>query len=51
MEQILRTGDVLTIAKGCKHTVIAESKLELVEVQMGKISVDDKEKFTLDTYL
>lgn len=51
MEQILRTGDVLTIVKGCKHTVIAESKLELVEVQMGKISVDDKEKFTLDTYL
>ena len=51
MEQILRTGDVLTISKGCKHTVIAESKLELVEVQMGKISVDDKEKFTLDTYL
>lgn len=51
MEQILRTGDVLTITKGCKHTVIAESKLELVEVQMGKISVDDKEKFTLDTYL
>ena len=51
MEQILRTGDVLTIAKGCKHTVIAESKLGLVEVQMGKISVDDKEKFTLDTYL
>ena len=51
MEQILRTGDVLTIAKDCKHTVIAESKLERVEVQMGKISVDDKEKFTLDTYL
>lgn len=50
MEQILRPGDVLTIAKGCKHTVIAESKLELVEVQMGKISVDDKEKFTLNGY-
>ena len=36
---------------GSLFQVIAESKLELVEVQMGKISVDDKEKFTLDTYL
>ena len=48
MEQILRVGDVITIAEGCKHTVIADTDLDLVEVQIGEsISVDDKQKYEL----
>lgn len=47
-EQYVRTGDVITMMAGCKHTVIADSELRLVEVQLGEdISVDDKQKFEL----
>ncbi len=50
MEQFLRVGDVITIAAGCKHTVIAETDLDIVEVQIGEtLSVDDKEKFELES--
>lgn len=46
MEQILRTGDVITIAAGCKHTVEAITALDMIEVQIGdEISVMDKIKF------
>ena len=46
MEQILRTGDVITIAAGCKHMVEAVTTLDIVEVQLGdEISVSDKIKF------
>lgn len=49
MEQILRPGDVITIAAGCKHTVEAITALDIVEVQIGdEISVTDKIKFKLD---
>ena len=49
MEQLLHTGDVLTIAAGCKHTIEAITDLDIVEVQLGKdISVKDKIKFSLD---
>lgn len=49
MEQLLRTGDVITIAAGCKHTVEALGPLDIIEVQMGEeISVSDKIKFDLD---
>ncbi len=48
MEQILRTGDVITIAAGCKHTVEAITGLDMIEVQIGEeISVSDKVKFSL----
>ena len=48
MEQILRAGDVVTIAAGCKHTVEALTTLDIVEVQLGdEISVSDKIKFEL----
>ncbi len=47
MEQILRVGDVLTIAAGCKHTVKANTELDIIEVQLGEsISVDDKKKYS-----
>lgn len=49
MEQVLRTGDVITIASGCKHTIEAITALDIVEVQIGdEISVSDKIKFELD---
>ncbi|WP_321017418.1 sugar phosphate nucleotidyltransferase [Eisenbergiella porci] len=46
MEQTLRTGDVITIAAGCKHMVEAISALDIIEVQLGdEISASDKIKF------
>lgn len=49
MEQPIKPGDVITMAAGCKHTVIAgESGLRLTEVQLGKdISVNDKKKYDM----
>ena len=48
MEQVLRTGDVITIAAGCKHTVEAITTLDMIEVQLGEeISVTDKIKFPM----
>lgn len=49
MEQNVSVGDVITMAAGCKHTIIAESELQLIEVQLGKeISITDKHKYELD---
>lgn len=49
MEQEIRAGDVITMAAGCRHTVIADTELQLVEVQLGKeISIHDKQKFPLE---
>ncbi len=48
MENKVKPGDVITMARGCKHTIIADSELELVEVQLGdNISVLDKHKYEL----
>lgn len=48
MEQPVKAGDVITMAAGCKHTIIAETELQLIEVQLGKdISVSDKHKYEL----
>lgn len=49
MEQPVKAGDVVTMAAGCKHTVIAETELQLIEVQLGTdISVTDKRKYELE---
>lgn len=49
MEQSVRVGDVITMAAGCRHTVIAETELKLIEVQLGEdINVHDKQKFELE---
>lgn len=46
MEQEIHPGDVITMAAGCKHTVIATTDLNLIEVQVGKsISVQDKKVY------
>ena len=49
MEQPVKAGDVITMAAGCKHTVIADTELQLIEVQLGKeINVSDKHKYELE---
>lgn len=48
LNQEIQAGHVITMKAGCRHTVIAETELKLVEVQLGKdISVHDKEKHLL----
>lgn len=48
-EHFVHVGDVLTMLAGCRHTVIAQTELKMIEVQIGDdISVDDKQKFDLD---
>lgn len=45
----VRTGAVITLPVGCKHTIIAETLVQLIEVQMGKeLSVQDKKKYNLE---
>lgn len=49
MEEIVHAGDVITMSAGCRHTVIADTELKLIEVQLGKeITVHDKHKFELE---
>ena len=39
----VKTGDVIPLPRGCRHTVIADTVLEMIEVQIGQdISVEDK---------
>lgn len=48
MEQIIRQGDVVSVAAGCKHTLIAETDMSLIEVQVGEeISQADKQVFMI----
>lgn len=49
MEQNVKAGDVVTMAAGCRHTIMADTELKLIEVQLGKdINVHDKQKFALE---
>lgn len=49
MEQPVKAGDVITIQAGCKHTIIADTEMKVMEVQLGSdIRVDDKHKYELD---
>ena len=49
MEQPVKAGDVVTMQAGCRHTIIADTELQVIEVQLGKeISVDDKHKYELE---
>ena len=48
-EQVVKAGDVITMSAGCRHTVMAETELKLIEVQLGTdINVHDKQKFALE---
>lgn len=49
MKQPVSAGDVITIQAGCRHTIMADTVLQVIEVQLGKeISVHDKQKFQLE---
>ena len=49
MEQKVSAGDVITMQAGCRHTLIADTELRAIEVQLGKeISVHDKQVFPLE---
>nr|MCR5101221.1 cupin domain-containing protein [Butyrivibrio sp.] len=49
MTQTVKPGDVITMSAGCRHTIMADTELKLIEVQLGKeIRVEDKQKFELE---
>lgn len=49
MEQKVGPGDVITMQAGCRHTIVADTDMKLIEVQLGRaISVHDKQKFDLE---
>lgn len=52
MQRAVRPGDVITMPAGCKHTIIADTEVELIEVQLGnEISIKDKIKYNLEDEL
>lgn len=47
-EQEVKTGDVITLPVGCKHILIAETDMSVIEVQIGEeISPKDKIVYSL----
>lgn len=45
-EMTVGVGDVLRMPAGCRHTVIAQTELQITETQIGRdIHVQDKEKY------
>ena len=49
METPVKAGDVITMEAGCKHTIIAKTTLNLIEVQVGEeINAEDKHKYELE---
>lgn len=48
-KKAVSSGDSITMKAGTRHTVIAKTELQIIEVQIGKeISVSDKQKYSLD---
>ena len=42
-------GDVLEMKAGSRHTIMADTELKIIEIQLGReISVHDKQKFELE---
>ncbi|HBI61673.1 MAG TPA: mannose-1-phosphate guanylyltransferase, partial [Lachnospiraceae bacterium] len=49
LEKPCSAGDIISLPEGCKHTVIAESDLQIIEVQTGpEINVGDKVKYSFE---
>ena len=49
MEQKVSAGDVITMQAGCRHTLIADTRMKVIEVQLGdKIDAVDKQVFNLE---
>ena len=50
MDQKVKPGDVVAMAAGCRHTILADTELQLIEVQLGRvINVIDKKKYDLES--
>ena len=48
-EQAVKAGDVITMDAGCRHTILADTELKIVEVQLGEeISATDKQKYEFE---
>ncbi len=48
VEKTIKAGDVIKMSPGCRHTVIAETELKIIEVQLGKdIDIKDKQKHNI----
>ena len=48
-EIALRSGTMVRLPVGCRHTVIARTEMTLIEVQIGEdISASDKQKYSLE---
>ena len=49
MSQHVHSGDVVTIEAGCRHAIIANTDIKLIEVQIGKdLDAKDKRKYELE---
>lgn len=49
MEQIVKPGDVITMQAGCRHTMVAEEDMVIIEIQRGvDINARDKKKYELE---
>lgn len=49
MEQKVNVGDVVTMQAGCRHTLIADTAMKVIEVQIGdRIDAHDKQVFPLE---
>ncbi len=49
VKRAVKAGDVLEMPIGCKHTIIAENEMKIMEVQIGEeISAHDKVKCELE---
>lgn len=50
MEQTVKPGDVVTMAAGCKHTIMAITNLTVLETQIGdEITTSDKIKYPFES--
>lgn len=48
IEKAVKAGDVITMNAGSRHTILADTELQVIEVQIGKeITVHDKIKYDL----
>ena len=46
--KIVKAGDVIEMKAGCKHTLIADTEMKIIEVQIGNdIDENDKKEFIL----
>lgn len=47
-EQLVKVGDVISIPVGSKHTIIAETEMNIIEIQIGEsITAKDKKVFSM----